>query len=89
MRRWSWPTSSAGRWPCSDGPLSISRFASSDPPRITDPGAETVAAEGEDFVIPWHIPTEIENHSEEVVWVQFAMMDPTDPVIVDSNEPLG
>jgi len=48
-----------------------------------------VAAEGEDFVIPWHIPTEIENHSEEVVWVQFAMMDPTDPVIVDSNEPLG
>ena len=73
----------------SDVPLSISRLESSDPPRITDPGAETVVAEGEYFVIPWRTPTEIWNHSEEVAWVQFAMMNPTDPVIVDPNEPLG
>ncbi len=73
----------------SDGHLSISRLESSDPPRITDPGAETVVAEGEYFVIPWRTPTEIWNHSEEIAWVQFAMMNPTDPVIVDPNEPLG
>ena len=73
----------------SDGPLSISQLGSSDPPRITDPGAETVVAEGEYFVIPWRTPTEIWNHSEEIAWIQFAMMNPTDPVIVDPNEPLG
>jgi hypothetical protein len=73
----------------SDGHLSISRLESSDPPRIADPGAETVVAEGEYFVIPWRTPTEIWNHSEEIAWVQFAMMDPTDPVIVNPNEPLG
>jgi hypothetical protein len=73
----------------SDGPLSISRLESSDPPRITDPGAVTVVAEGEYFVIPWRTPTEIWNHGEEIAWVQFAMMNPTDPVIVDPNEPLG
>jgi hypothetical protein len=33
----------------SDGPLSIARLESSDPQRITDPGAETVVAEGEYF----------------------------------------
>ena len=73
----------------SDGRLSISRLESSDPPRITDPGAETVVAEGEYFVIPWRTPTEIWNHSEEIAWIQFAMMNPTDPIIVDPNEPLG
>jgi hypothetical protein len=73
----------------SDGRLSISRLETSDPPRITDPGAETVVAEGEYFVIPWRTPTEIWNHSEEIAWIQFAMMNPTDPVIVDPNEPLG
>jgi hypothetical protein len=73
----------------SDGRLSISRLESGDPPRITDPGAETVVAVGEYFVIPWRTPTEIWNHSEELAWIQFAMMNPTDPVIVDPNEPLG
>jgi hypothetical protein len=73
----------------SDGHLSISRLESSDPPRIPDPGAETVVAEGEYFVIPWRTPTEIWNHSEEIAWIQFAMMNPTDPIIVDPNEPLG
>ena len=73
----------------SDGHLSISRLESSDPPWITDPGAETVVAQGEYFVIPWRTPTEIWNHGEEIAWVQFAMMNPTDPVIVDPNEPLG
>jgi len=73
----------------SDGPLSIAQLDSSDPPRITDPGAETVVAEGEYFVIPWRTPTEIWNHSQEIAWIQFAMMNPTDPVIVDPNEPLG
>src|SRR5215207_10023996 len=73
----------------SDGPLSIARLESSDPPRITDPGAETVVAEGEYFVGPWRTPTEIWNHSQEIAWIQFAMMNPTDPVIVDPNEPLG
>ena len=73
----------------SDGHLSISRLESSGPPRITDPGAETVVAEGEYFVIPWRTPTEIWNHSPEIAWIQFAMMNPTDPVIVDPNEPLG
>jgi hypothetical protein len=73
----------------SDGHLSISRLESSDPPRITDPGAETVVEEGEYFVIPWRTPTEIWNHSEEIAWIQFAMMNPTDPVIVDPNQPLG
>ncbi len=73
----------------SEGHLSISRLESSDPPRITDPGAETVVAEGDYFVIPWRTPTEIRNHSEEIAWIQFAMMDPTDPIIVDPNEPLG
>jgi hypothetical protein len=73
----------------SDGHLSISRLESSDPPRIIDPGAETVVAEGEYFVMPWRTPTEIWNHSEEIAWIQFAMMNPTDPVIVDPNEPLG
>jgi hypothetical protein len=73
----------------SDGSLSISQLESSDPPRITDPGAETVVAEGEYFVIPWRTPTEIWNHSQEIAWIQFAMMNPTDPVIVDPDEPLG
>lgn len=73
----------------SDGHLSISRLESNDPPRITDPDAETVVAEGEYFVIPWRTPTEIWNHGEEIAWIQFAMMNPTDPVIVDPNEPLG
>ena len=73
----------------SDGHLSISRLESSDPPRITDPGAETVIAEGDYFFIPWRTPTEIWNHGEEIAWIQFAMMNPTDPVIVDPNEPLG
>ena len=73
----------------SEGHLSVSRLESSDPPRITDPGAETVVAEGDYFVIPWRTPTEIRNHSEEIAWIQFAMMDPTDPIIVDPNEPLG
>ena len=73
----------------SDGPLSISRLESSDPPRITDPDAETVVAEGEYFVMPWRTPTEIWNHGEEIAWIQFAMMNPTDPIIVDPNEPLG
>ena len=73
----------------SDRHLSISRLESSDPPRITDPGAESVVAEGEYFVIPWRTPTEIWNHSQEIAWIQFAMMNPTDPVIVDPNEPLG
>ena len=73
----------------SDGILSISQLESGDPPRITDPGAETVVAEGEYFVIPWRTPTEIWNHSQEIAWIQFAMMNPTDPVIVDPTEPLG
>ncbi len=73
----------------SDGPLTISQLESSDPPRIIDPGAETVVAEGEYFVIPWRTPTEIWNHSEQIAWIQFAMMNPTDPVIVDPDEPLG
>jgi hypothetical protein len=71
-----------------DGHLSISRLESSDPPWIADPGAETVV-EGEYFVIPWRTPTEIWNHGEEIAWIQFAMMTPTDPIIVDPNEPLG
>ncbi len=69
--------------------LSISRLESSDPPRITDPGAETVVAEGDYFVIPWRTPTEIRNHSEEIARIQFEMMDPINPIIVDPNEPLG
>lgn len=73
----------------SDGHLSISQLESSDPPRIADPGAETVVAEGEYFVMPWRTATEIWNHGEEIAWVQFAMMNPTDPVIVDPSEPLG
>jgi hypothetical protein len=73
----------------SEGHLSISRLESSGPPRVTDPGAETVVTVGEYFVIPWRTPTEIWNHSEEIAWIQFAMMNPTDPVIVDPNEPLG
>ena len=73
----------------SDAPLSIAQVDSSDPPRITDPGAETIVAEGEYFVIPWRTPTEIWNHSQEIAWIQFAMMNPTNPVIVDPNEPLG
>jgi hypothetical protein len=73
----------------SDGHLSIARLESSDPPRITEPGAETVVAEGEYFVIPWRTPTEIWNHSEEIAWIQFAMMNPTNPVIVDPNASLG
>jgi hypothetical protein len=50
----------------SDGSLSIAQLDSSDPPRITDPGAETIVAEGEYFVIPWRTPTEIWNHSQEI-----------------------
>ncbi len=73
----------------SDGHLSISRLESSGPPRITDPDAETVVAEGEYFVMPWRTPTEIWNHGEEIAWIQFAMMNPADPIIVDPNEPLG
>ena len=73
----------------SDGRLSIARLESSDPPRIADPGAETVVAEGEYFVMPWRTPTEIWNHGEEIAWIQFAMMNPTNPVIVDPNAPQG
>jgi hypothetical protein len=73
----------------SEGRLSISRLESSDPPRITAPGAETVVSEGEYFVIPWRTPTEIWNTGDDIAWIQFAMMDPTDPVIVDPNMPLG
>jgi hypothetical protein len=59
------------------------------PPEIIPAGQDFTARAGDYFVEGASAPTEIRNDSDDVASLQFAMMDPEHPIIVDPNQTQG
>lgn len=73
----------------SEATLAISHIGTDESPQIVDAGTEVTVEKGDYFVLAPHAPTEIRNQGTEPASLQYAMMDPLHPVIVDPNQALG
>ena len=71
------------------GPLAVSHGKGGRAPEVVPAGADFTAQAGDYFVEGMSAPTEIRNETEDVVSLQFAMMDPLHPIIVDPNQTPG
>lgn len=58
-------------------------------PEIIPAGQDYTAHAGDYFVEGGSAPTEIRNESQDAASLQFAMMDPEHPIIVDPNQTPG
>jgi hypothetical protein len=73
----------------SEGPLALSHRDASASPEIIPAGTDFTAKAGDYFVEGLSAPTKIRNESDKIASLQFAMMDPLHPIIVDPNQTPG
>lgn len=71
------------------GELAINHREEGKSPEIIPAGQDYTAHAGDYFVEGANTPTEIRNESQDVASLQFAMMDPEHPIIVDPNQTSG
>jgi len=71
------------------GELAINHREEGKSPQIIPAGQGYTAHSGDYFVAGANAPTEIRNESQDLASLQFAMMDPQHPIIVDPNQTPG